>query len=494
MKEIDAARFLQEFQGLVIHFQGAIAASLLIFWLTALWEPLKTQALAGGWGTRWLGFCLLFGLAITGICIADWGMDYALFATSIGLSIGLALAHPTAAVCLLTSLLFLRPWEMLSDNDYFAILPKLCITLCFGHILLKMAREKKLSLNWTRASTLLLAFAAWVYVTTFKAPDPAFAQARFFDTLFKSVFLYFTVKNVLSTRKDLRTLIGTLILTFLGVGLICIYQTIETVDIAAPGEDRLKGIGAFANANDIAALMVLVFPFGFVTAWNKRENPLLRALAAVLVLIALVSVYLSQSRGAALGLAAGLAVYTILRTRSRAVKAMAVGLALLSVPAYVAISSRDTGDLQGSSESRKNYIQAGISMGLHNPVLGVGYDAYPLRFENYAPNFQFEIGQRTAHNSWVLVFAETGALGLLLFAWLFVEAIRNARGAFESAPEFLFAMVSYGVAMTFLSHSYLLYPYLLYGLVEVARKTSQPATSVAALAEPSEDASATPRA
>ena len=58
-------------------------------------------------------------------------------------------------------------------------------------------------------------------------------------------------------------------------------------------------------------------------------------------------------------------------------------------------------------------------MAIHNPLLGVGYNGYVNSFERYADSLRYEWGHRTAHNSWVLVLAETGFPGLMLFVSAF---------------------------------------------------------------------------
>jgi O-antigen ligase len=109
-------------------------------------------------------------------------------------------------------------------------------------------------------------------------------------------------------------------------------------------------------------------------------------------------------------------------------------------------------------------------MAIKNPVFGVGYEAYEENFERYATEILFEWGHRTAHNSWILALAELGLIGFLLYIAIYVTSIQSAIRIFETSPEFLTALAGYGAAMTFLSHTYLLYPYFLFGLVGAARR------------------------
>jgi O-antigen ligase len=470
VKEIAVAAFLVQFKRELVQFQGFISFALLAYWVCSLWTQLSERMRSSRAESVWFVFCVCFGLFMGGACALEWGTEYLLIALSLGLSVGLAMAHPTVAVCLFTSLLFLRPWELIAEDDYFLILPKLTFSLCIAHVFLIFAGKKKVSLLWNRSATYLIAFAVWCFVTTVKADDMIAAQTSFFDTMFKSVFLYLMITNALMSREDLKIIIGTIVITFTAVGLVSIYQTLGLAAAQNGEEVRLIGIGAFSNSNDIAALMVLSFPFSLMTALRGENTKLGRAFAVFGMAVGIYSIYLSQSRAAMLALALSLCLFAVLRIKHKALTAAFCGMALLALPLYMAHSSRNADDLDQSSSSRITYIKTGIVMGIKNPVLGVGYEGYGHQFERYATEIVYEWGYRTAHNSWILVFAETGVLGLVLFVALFSTAFRNAWQVFATAPEFLLAMVGYGITMSFLSHSYLLYPYLLYGLIGVARR------------------------
>ncbi|MBC7690589.1 MAG: O-antigen ligase family protein [Methylotenera sp.] len=499
LTELAVAQFTLRFKQELIQLQGLISFSLILYWFIALFPALRAAlqpATSGKTGSAtgsrldfaWTTVCGVLGCLLLGMLLLDWGNEYFVLAVAIASSLTLALLHPSAAVCFLTSLLFLRPWELIQENDYFAMLPKLTFNLCIAHVILIyatiFAKTRKIEIVVNNTFVLMIVFGAWALLTTFKTPDPAAAQFAFSETIMKSGFLFFMILNALRSPKDLKLLVGTLIITFLAVGLISIYQTRELIDATRDTDTRLIGIGAFSNSNDIAALMVFVFPFCMMNFLRRTESFLSRFTSLVVMAVALVAVYMSQSRGAMIGLMAVIGIYTVLTIKNRFITLLAVTLCVLAVPAYMTISSRDSSDLEGSSTSRMTYIKTGLVMAAKNPVLGVGFQAYPENFERYATEIVLEWGHRTAHNSWILVLAETGLLGFALFVAMFVTAWKKAWKIFPQAPEFFLSLVGYGIAITFLSHSYLLYPYLLYALIGVASRvystqpTAVPVTGV----------------
>lgn len=466
MKDALLAQFQSAFKGEIVYFQGFLAAALALYWLVTGWpilvDQLRTSRFAAFWGIASLALGLVFTIA-AGL---DWGPSYLLLAVSYGLSIALSLLHPAFAVCFLTSLLFLRPWELIDKNDYFSVLPKLTFSICAAHAVRLIALRRTNLPLWSRSASFLVAFAGWAYVSTFVAPNPFDSQFRFFEALFKSVLLFFMITNALTTKKDLDMLVRTLLITFLGVGLISIYQTVGISE--ASEKIRLLGIGAFSNSNDIAALMVMIFPFGMMILVRKGISIPARLLAAALLVTNIACIYYSQSRGAMLALALALALFGATKIKNKWLTIATVVLCLLSVPVMTKFSSRSSDDTAASSSSRMTYIMTGLNMAVRNPIFGVGYEAYEENFERYATEILYEWGHRTAHNSWILALSETGFIGFFLFLGVFITSMRLAWRIFPTAPEYFLALLGYANAFTFLSHSYLMYPYLMYGLINVA--------------------------
>ena len=118
-----------------------------------------------------------------------------------------------------------------------------------------------------------------------------------------------------------------------------------------------------------------------------------------------------------------------------------------------------------SQESRVIYWKAAVNMTLRHPLLGVGFGRYPILYESYSGAVKYEWGQRTAHSSWLLAFAESGLVGGGLFIAFFIAVWRQAWAHRRAHSDLLYALLGYLVTMTFLSHTYSLYPYVLAGLI-----------------------------
>jgi O-antigen ligase len=103
-------------------------------------------------------------------------------------------------------------------------------------------------------------------------------------------------------------------------------------------------------------------------------------------------------------------------------------------------------------------------MAVHNPLLGVGFDQYGDNYMDYAVGEVIERGNRTAHSSWFLALGESGFIGFYFFCAFFISVVRIAWQDRVKRPAQLYAVAGYGVAMSFLSHTYSLYFYVLMAL------------------------------
>jgi hypothetical protein len=232
---------------------------------------------------------------------------------------------------------------------------------------------------------------------------------------------------------------------------------------------RIKHLGFLNDPNDLGQAIVFVLPF-LAAAWQSHR--LTRNVLVILVplLILIYGVYLTHSRGALLGMA----LVLFLPFRGRINKTWTAALIVLVVIGVLALNVSGGREFSSKEQSAAERIDAwsqGIQMLRSAPGFGVGYG-----------NFT-EHNELTAHNSFVLCFAELGLIGY--FFWLSLIAI-TLYGLWQSAktdPEqcwprvLLHASAGFLLCAWFLSRTYIPNLYLLLGL----------ATAAVALASPAEE-------
>ena len=186
---------------------------------------------------------------------------------------------------------------------------------------------------------------------------------------------------------------------------------------------------------------------GMLASQNARHALLRSAVVAALLtgsaVIILGGILASYSRGAWLGIAAGVAVTLLLyRPITRYIVLLGLPLAAILlfggfssvVPASVAdrldasssqfrlfdAASIPITDENFAAAERMAHWQAGWHMFEENPVLGIGVGNFNERYEDFFVREEFRFSRGHAHNYYIHTLAETGLLGLLAYLWLIV--------------------------------------------------------------------------
>lgn len=236
------------------------------------------------------------------------------------------------------------------------------------------------------------------------------------------------------------------------------------------GEDgRVRYVGIFNDPNDLGLLFAATLPMAFFL--SSLGGLLRRLLWLAVAALLLYGIYLTNSRGAMLAV---LTVGGIFVWKRRGMFTAGV-LGVLGLLAMRLLSSRMQ-ELDPDEESAFGRVDAwyeGIHMFFSKPLLGVG----PGNFTDY--------NHLTAHNSWVLVLAETGFVGYTLWLafttysfWMMLTVMRHqpdlaaepaqaSQWQGERSIAFTLLLSLYGLfaAAFFLSRSYTVVMYLLIAVV-----------------------------
>lgn len=197
--------------------------------------------------------------------------------------------------------------------------------------------------------------------------------------------------------------------------------------IAIPAQDhtgqyflRLRSLGFLNDPNDFAQTLVMVLPmlWWFYVPGRRFRNFWVVVAPGALVAY---SIYLTQSRGALLGLAA-LGLFVAQRMLGWLRTMLLATLVVIAV-GVLSFGGREFSVREQSAAQRVEAWQEGITMLRSKPVLGVGYGRFT------------EHHYLTAHNSFVLCFAELGFVGYFAWMGLIVLAFKGLSQAIRLAPQ-----------------------------------------------------------
>jgi O-antigen ligase len=173
-------------------------------------------------------------------------------------------------------------------------------------------------------------------------------------------------------------------------------------------------------------------------AFATPSRALVRLGAGISTILLIIVMLLTQSRGAFIGLMAGVGPALIVLALKRPVRLLLYAgiLALVvnfAVPATVwdrlsgigKLTSESTiaeADPEGSAEERFEILKIAWRVFVDNPVFGVGLGVYPRENARYDPI----MGARDTHNTYLNLAAELGLPGLILWCALVWSVLRYA--------------------------------------------------------------------
>ncbi len=294
--------------------------------------------------------------------------------------------------------------------------------------------------------------------------------------LMKMALVYFFIVNCANTERRLRGVMWTMVIggLFPAAGALRNYFHGNLV------EGRAAWVGIFANPNDLAYSLVILLSLALCLAPGLRPMPRLVLMGISAVYIA--AIFVTFSRGGALGLVAVIALYAW-----RKKNALLQGLMVLLLVAGVIIAGRfwtrseDFSHLNGDVSFRQRWAtsQAGLAMFADHPLLGVGLGCSVIAWPLYAPADLYTRTALVTHNTFIQPLAETGIAGFLPFILFVGFGLNYARKlALESSSHSLANLGAgleislWGFVVCGLSGPYALswFPYILLGLVSAARR------------------------
>lgn len=312
-------------------------------------------------------------------------------------------------------------------------------------------------------------FSAWI-VATIAFGRNARMGFDFFTEYFIINILYFVMAIcILRNVADVKKFIWVLIISAFGLA---------SASLLTSHESRISIMGGANDPNDIAMLFVTCIPM--MVYFTLLEKGLKRIFLFASIAICAYAVIFTFSRGGFLGL--GLVSFLMLVQgygfKKPAIKYFVAAAALIGLVTFAPDSFWDRiGTIRDEAQiditdktqqfSRLTIWSEGFAMFLEDPVAGVGFGAFPDALANH----RLEAGgipkYQTAHNSYILVLVETGAVGFAVYIALIIMTLAGFRRVWKygkndnlTGDAFIYAkmmetsMLGWLVCAFFLSKSY----------------------------------------
>lgn len=416
---------------------------------------------AADWANRslgWGGIAVLCIAAVLALFIALLPLTWAAALILGSLVLVATLVRPQFGVLLLVPAVPFGSLAQVSVGVLTVSLTEALVALVLGAWLMRLvASQREIRISWPRLTLPLVVFLGVLVLSALQAVWLEYSAKEILKWI-EVLAVYVLVANEMGGRWG-KTLIFALLATGALVALHGIYQFL--FQVGPEGFvlfDRfMRAHGTFAQPNPYGGYLGLTLPVavGLVVAGVLRTGG--RAgwqwtlWAAGTGLVMLVALIMSWSRGAWLGFGAALAAVGLaVAVRSGRAAMLGTVFAILAAYALLAgglarvppsivqrfsdfIPYLGVMDVRGVEVTDANFAvlermahwQSAVGMWTDQPWLGVGIGNYAAVYSAYAlPLWPLALGH--AHNFYLNISAEAGALGLLAYLLLMGAALAEA--------------------------------------------------------------------
>jgi O-antigen ligase len=251
-------------------------------------------------------------------------------------------------------------------------------------------------------------------------------NSTFVSNLSFFVFLFVTV-TIIDTRRRFRLtlLVATGSMAWASLYVIREWQKYHNI------YSGFRAGWVVGDANYYGVSAVLTIPITYCLMADKQSRSE-RLFCFASMMITLLGVTLSASRGAFLGIVAAF-IYLVLRSPKR-LRNLSLVTAILAPLSLLAPSSPldrilhpGGGDIEAVA-IRQAHWHAGMNMITRHPVFGVGLGNFKSKVREYFDRNE-EVEPHIAHQTYIEVAAETGIPSLLIFLAIVFSAFRTLENA-----------------------------------------------------------------
>ena len=454
-----------------------ILCFLVIFFLYYAWCDIRDKKSVNVSRVPTSFYLMIFSAITLGLYfnfITEWGVYSLILSLAFAILTTLSIYDPKFAASFFVFLLISRPWEFFKNELMSSMLRDifiLALMSLIGHRIIK----KKFYFQWSITSTLVFFYACWTFLSLFAVGFPGGRMLLFNEVFVKNIIVYFLIVNVVDQKNSTEPIKAALLLGITEKALISAYKVFVLKEFGdGASENRMTGIGMIENANDIAAILIIAIPFS-IGLFKSIKNFVIRySLYSLIFFFYIYLIWQAQSRGAILGIGALLVCLYWLKAQNKKFASFIVVIGLVLSIGAMSTLKRSSADTESSTQNRMIFWKAGINMAVRNPLFGVGYEGFIPNLLQYANgNVGTDGTKMTIHSTWLLALAETGFVGFILYMGIWISGLYSAWKVKYQHPEFILALISYGVVITFLSHTYMLYPWVLLSASLAAGKFSE---------------------
>jgi putative inorganic carbon (HCO3(-)) transporter len=333
---------------------------------------------------------------------------------------------PFWAMMVFTCILLVAPQTFVPGLSALRVALLSVVVAVGSYVHYQLSRGRPLTI-WPREMKLTLWLVAWAFVTVPFSMWPGGSWALLTDLYLKTLVIFWLLTNTVTTPRRLRQVAWGLTFMAVPAALSGVKNYTSGVYMQY-GHGRIRGYDAgpmTGNPNDLALTLNLVLPLTVALVFLTKR-PLWRAVLIGLIVLDLVAIVLTFSRGGFLTLALSVAIvlWRITRRVGPKYALAAAGLLLVLAPLvpssyYARLATITDVEADTSSELRQDDLFVALEYVVRHPLVGAGIGNNTLAMNE-------ERGARWAavHNSYLQVGMELGLPGLILYVALVASTLK----------------------------------------------------------------------
>ncbi|KXH76927.1 MAG: hypothetical protein AYK18_16185 [Theionarchaea archaeon DG-70] len=310
-------------------------------------------------------------------------------------------------------------------GPFYLHLPRLILILVLTVFLFRSLLLQKLAILKSKLDTVVLLYLLMCFISVFVSQFPLKSLKSTFNMVSLALFFWLTLQ-LLRTRSMVNIFIHLWIWVSTGVAVLAI------LEFSLLRQYRVVSIFEDPNFLGNYLLIGTLLLYALVSQRSLAGNP--KSFLALVV--HLIAVMLTLSRGAWLGLVVGILFVGYVNKNFWKTLALCVlipaALILLS-PEYVGSRIIQTLQLGERSAILHLYLNlTSLNMIKSNPILGIGMGTFEIVHQNYIPAdspaiIRLILQSRYApHNTFLEIWSGIGTIGFILFIGIFAIAVKEA--------------------------------------------------------------------
>jgi putative inorganic carbon (HCO3(-)) transporter len=305
-----------------------------------------------------------------------------------------------------------------------AIIESFTILAIVSFIIKKILQRQ--GLPRTQLNYAIFIYIAVCLVSVFMSTNFKISITNFVNKLLENILFFFVLVETLNSQRRIKTFIHILFISSLLLGIDGIYQHFTNKDFIRHrpyyGLPRIHA--TFPTPNDFGCYLYCVIPFVLVSFFGLKYKfkKTARVLALALFILLFICLMLTVSRGAWFAFIAAV-LFMSVWIRPMAIFLLILGILIATTQQFYGIFLRERMRslfvfLDPGGLDRKMLWEGSWKMFSSSPLIGVGLGTFMFNFTRFICKNYF--GVSYAHNCYLQMACEIGAIGLLSF--LFVMA------------------------------------------------------------------------